>query len=254
MNLCTNAFQAMEGTGGTLQVDLAPVVVDARLAASNPRLRQGAYVRLSVSDTGSGMDGDTLEHIFEPFFTTKDPGKGTGLGLATTHGIVTGLGGDISVESEPGRGSLFQVFIPQHQEEHASPALSAQAVPRGRGEHILLIDDEPAILNAGRQILDRLGYQVSTFAHVQDALQAFRSDPQDCDLIITDQVMPRMTGLQLASEMRQVRPGLPIILISGFNDPFIQDRVRDLGINAFVEKPFTQEDLGRAIHETLHQD
>jgi PAS domain S-box-containing protein len=251
INLCTNAYQAMEEEGGVLEVSLAPVKVDASFAQAHPRLREGDYLLLTVSDTGCGMDEATLERAFEPFFTTKEKGKGTGLGLATVRGIVSALEGDILVHSAPGKGSAFEVYLPRFEVTADSETPEKGFVPRGNGERVLLVDDEPAILHMGRQMLERLNYEVVTMNHSPEALAAFRKDPGQFDLVVTDQTMPKITGARLAVEMMRIRPDLPVVLTTGFSKAVSPERAELIGVRQFLPKPFTMRTLGEAVHLAL---
>ncbi len=252
MNLCTNAYHAMEVSGGQLEVSLTAEQIPADLAAGHPRLKTGAtYACLSVRDTGHGMDAATLERIFDPFFTTKEMGKGTGLGLATVHGIVMNLGGDIVVRSEVGKGTTFQVYIPQAQESAVAGKAVADEVPRGRGERLLLVDDEQAILEFSRQMLTRLGYQVTAMSSSKSALAAFCECPGNFDLIITDHAMPDMTGAQLAAEVTARHPGTPVVLITGFSEFVDADSAAQWGFAAFVQKPFTRATMAKVLRSIL---
>ncbi|HHO75617.1 MAG TPA: PAS domain S-box protein, partial [Deltaproteobacteria bacterium] len=252
MNLCTNAYQAMADKGGELRIALAPEYIDKEFCALHPSLVEGPYIRLSVNDTGCGMSDTIIERIFDPFFTTKDKTKGTGLGLATVHGIVMSLGGDITVSSAPGKGSSFDVYLPRFEADILQGDLRQEAVPAGNGEHILLVDDEDAILHFGKTMLEQMGYRVSTASASTTALEVFNRDPAQFDLVITDQTMPDMTGDKLASRMLLLRPDLPIILMTGHSETITAHKAKDLGIGCFMEKPFNRSEIGKAIHEALH--
>ncbi|HEV8112315.1 MAG TPA: ATP-binding protein [Planctomycetota bacterium] len=250
MNLATNAAHAMDGRG-ELKVRLTTLDVDAEYARTQVDLRAGRHVVLSVSDTGCGMDRETQQHIFEPFFTTKGPGEGTGLGLAMVHGIVKSHEGAISVYSEPGQGTTFQIYFPAVASEKRGDERLDDALPRGNGERILLVDDEPALAAVGRLMLERAGYVV--FAHTRsvDALEAFRARPDEFDLVVTDLTMPELNGVDLAREILQVRASTPIILATGFGGAMTQAKVQALGIRELLFKPATARSLTESIQRVL---
>ncbi|MFY9399569.1 MAG: PAS domain S-box protein [Desulfomonilia bacterium] len=254
MNLCTNAYQAMSERGGTLTVSLGPVELDGDPARSIPPLDAGRYLRLSVSDTGCGMDPETIRRIFEPFFTTKEPGKGTGMGLATVHGIISDLSGAITVESAPGRGSTFHVFLPALEGQAAEAGKGENLLPLGRGERILLVDDEPAILSFARGMIEQLGYSVLAFRSSTEALSVFNQSPGTFDLVITDQTMPQLTGSELASELLAIRGDIPIVLMSGYSREASSLRPGQQGISVYLEKPFSRRDLAHAISRALGRE
>jgi len=251
VNLCTNAYQAMQEMGGTLTVSLSRVHLDAETASRSADLHEGEYLKLVVSDTGEGMDRGTLERIFEPFFTTKDKARGTGLGLATVHGIVMHLGGAIFVDSEPHKGSTFTVFLPRHEKDiTAAPPHEAKG-QAGRGEHILLVDDQPPVLQVVRHMIEKLGYSVTGFSSSMAALDAFIEAPDRYDLVIADQTMPEFTGTELAQKMLGIRPDLPIILTTGYSELITEEQARAIGIQAYFMKPYTQSDIAGAIRSLL---
>jgi len=254
MNLCTNAYHAMAETGGELRVGLTAVYLDRGFCAVHPHLAEGPYLRLSVHDTGCGMSDAIIERIFDPFFTTKDKGKGTGLGLATVHGIVTNLGGEITVSSTPGMGSSFQVYLPRLEADIDEKGFTEMAVPAGNNERILLVDDEEAILHFGKNMLEQMGYRVCIASASTAALEMFDKDPAQFDLVITDQTMPNMTGEKCASNMLLLRPDIPIILMTGHSETITAQKAAQQGIRYFMEKPFSRFELGKAIHEALHPD
>ena len=249
MNLCTNAYQAMQEQGGTLTVSLALA------PAENlpPALPPGDYLQLVVQDTGCGMDAATLERIFEPYFTTKEAGKGTGLGLAVTHGIVASHGGHIEVGSSEGRGSTFTVYLPLHQALPAAPeATEETAEVRGGNERILVVDDEKEIVQLLELFLQGYGYQVIGQVDSVAAYEWFCTNPHEVDLVITDMSMPHLGGRELASKMLAVRPDLPIILCSGFSDVFDEEGIKQLGIRSFFLKPFREKEVvARRVRELL---
>ncbi|MBP2670871.1 MAG: multi-sensor hybrid histidine kinase [candidate division NC10 bacterium] len=250
LNLCTNAEHAMRPRGGVVDLQLRTVDLDADFAWSHPPLRPGPHVKLTIRDTGHGMPHDVQARIFEPFFTTKPPGEGTGLGLAVVHGIVTGHGGAITVESAPGRGTRFDLYFPRCDEIAAAPP-AVQAPLRGQGEHLLLVDDEAALVRLWTVALTDLGYRVTAHTSSRAALEAFRETPDAFDLVITDRTMPQMTGEALAQEILRLRPRLPIILCTG-NVPVAPGaRTRPLGVSATLLKPVSRLDLSLAIQRLL---
>lgn len=251
MNLCTNAYQAMMDRGGTLEVGLATAELDATLARRIPQLVPGSYLHLWVSDTGCGMDQDTLDRIFEPFFTTKGKGSGTGLGLATVHGIVSDLSGAVTVSSTLEGGSTFHVYLPACKGEDRKDETGEDAVPRGNGEKILLVDDESAILAFAENMIEQMGYSVRAHSSSVQALDAFSHDPRAFDLVITDQTMPLLTGMDLATKMLAIRSDIPIILITGFSEIVSAEQAREQGITVYLEKPFTRSSLAKAISRAL---
>ncbi len=236
MNLGTNAWHAMKDRTGRLQVKLEKCLVDPALAATQPRLRPGAYACLSVNDTGCGMDQATLQRIFEPFFTTKAPGEGTGLGLAVVHGIMTSHDGAVTVDSRPGEGTTFRLYFPAHEGEAEAAALTDGLVPRGRGERLLFVDDEELLCRLGREALAALGYEVEFTTQPATALALIQADPGRFALVLTDQTMPGMTGLLLASRLLQIRPGLPIILMTGYSAMLTSEQAEAVGIRQLLLK------------------
>ncbi len=254
MNLATNAAAAMEGRPGILDVSLAPVEVDDALAATHPDLRPGRYARLSVRDTGHGMDSATLERIFEPFFTTKGPSKGTGLGLAVVHGIVKDHDGAVIVESRKGRGTVFHVYLPAAEALPSEAAVHAGALRPGKGQRVMCVDDERTVVELLGSVLENLGYEPVLHTEPSEALSDFRRRPEAFHLIITDLAMPALSGLELAREMLRVRSDVPIILSTGFSGEVTEDHVRTRGLRRLLLKPFTLEQIGDAVHEVLSGD
>jgi PAS domain S-box-containing protein len=251
MNLGTNAAHAMRERSGKLTVRLDTELIDDHHARKLAELRPGRYARLSVSDTGEGMSEETLKRVFEPFFTTKGPGQGTGLGLAVVHGIVRDHDGAIQLESELGRGTTVRIYLPEHTAEAPERAAQRPALPRGKGEHILFIDDEPAIGSVASKLLQRLGYRVSAFEDPVAGLKAFRTAPAAFDLVITDLTMPQLTGIDVARHILETRPRMPILLISGFSATWSTERVRELGILDLIAKPLSMEILASAARHAL---
>jgi CheY-like chemotaxis protein len=240
----------MREKGGVLSVGLAGVRFEEETPGKPPELRPGLYFRLTVADTGCGMTPEVMERIFDPFFTTKQISEGTGMGLAVAHGIVKSHGGAITAESKPGQGSLFSVFLPQVEAAPEPLPQAIQAVPTG-SERILFVDDEDIQLRSWKPALERFGYTVAVHSDGHEALRVFRARPQEFDLVIVDQTMPSITGAQLAAEMLRLRPGLPVILCTGFSAEINESRALDLGIREFLQKPFTVQELGEAIRRVL---
>jgi PAS domain S-box-containing protein len=251
MNLGTNAWHAMLDRPGRLEVKLQKLEVDSMLAGTHPQLRVGAYARLSVSDTGCGMDRATMERIFEPFFTTKEPGVGTGLGLAVVHGIMQDHDGVVTVYSHPGEGTVFHLYFPAYVGEPAAADAVSAAILDGRGRRILYVDDEEVLAQMGKKTLERLGYAVEAQTSVMAALAAVRANPQAYDLVVTDQTMPEMTGTDLAKQLLIIRPDLPIILTTGYSANMTAERARSLGIRELLLKPHTLHDLATAVQRAL---
>jgi PAS domain S-box-containing protein len=252
MNLCTNAIHAM-ADAGTLSVRLDRHESPADRTLMHGVLHAGSYARLAVRDTGVGMDDATLARIFEPFFTTKEVGKGTGLGLSLVYGIVTDSGGAIEVTSAPGAGSTFTIYLPRVESPELVADEDAGPVERGRGERVLIVDDEEALVAVTVEALKRLGYEAEAFADGARALEAFRAAPQRYDVVVTDEVMPGLSGTELAAELRRLRPGLPIILVSGYIGPRITERAADAGVDEILRKPVQSRELAAALARALRR-
>ena len=252
LNLCTNAAHAMRETGGVIEVRLEAVDVTIGRLTVAWDLKAGPYVRLTVRDTGPGMTPEIMERIFDPFFTTKNMGEGTGMGLAVVHGIITSHGGALTVESAPGHGATFAVYLPRIADPTTSTISQEELLPEG-SERLLFVDDEEALVHLGQAMLEPLGYTVVTCASSLEALDVFRAAPQSFDLVITDYTMPAMSGEMLAQELRRIRPDIPIILCTGFNDNVVEEKSRALGIDSFVLKPWRAHDLSLAIRQALVQ-
>ncbi|MFZ0131547.1 MAG: ATP-binding protein [Desulfobacterales bacterium] len=250
MNLCTNAAQAMKDCGGILTVSLADTEVKAGDIISRPELRPGPYVRLTVSDTGPGMEPQVLARIFDPYFTTKEKGEGTGLGLSVVHGIIRTLKGSITVDSRPGDGAAFHVCLPCVTGDDEPALVHRQAPPTGT-ERILLADDEDVLTAMGKQMLEHLGYRVTVRTDSLEALKTFRSHPQDFDLVISDKTMPRMTGFELAERIKEICPDIPVILCTGYSDELEIERAAALGVSRLVVKPLGMSELAEAVRSAL---
>ena len=250
MNLCTNAFGAMEKSGGRLNVSLEIFEVDAKFTKHRADSFRGKYVKLSIRDTGMGMGPETLQRIFEPFYTPRGVVAGPGMALATVHGIIASHGCEMFVDSALGKGTTFDIYLPQTTLEPELEVSSDKTIPKG-SENILFVDDEEEIGNLARQMLERAGYTVTTKTDSREALKLFQKKPQEFDLVVTDQAMPKLYGVKLAEEILKVRPGLPIILISGFADTITLESVREMGIRDFIMKPLVGYELAQAIRHAL---
>ena len=251
MNLATNAFHAMEDAPGLLAVGLDAFQPDAKLMQVHRQLKPIPYARLTVADTGHGMDAKTLERIFEPFFTTKPVGKGTGLGLAVVHGIMESHNGVITVESQVGRGTTFSLYFPAQAQAEASTTTDNSTVPQGHGQKILVVDDEPALTAVLQKTLQRLGYHVAASNSAGGAIRRFRENPAWFDLVITDLTMPEINGLEVASQIRAIRPDLPIILVSGYSTDVDAERLRAAGICERLDKPVSPSAIAEAVARVL---
>ncbi|WP_336314041.1 response regulator [Desulfovibrio sp. Fe33] len=250
LNLCGNASQAMQVTGGAMTLTLADVRPDDPVLPPGDLGKAERFVRLTVADTGPGIDPDVAERVFDPFFTTKKQGEGTGMGLAMVHGIVKRHDGYVELENRPGSGAAFHVFLPRSSEtERPDADIPADLVFReGR---ILFVDDEKPLTDIGREMLESFGFQVVTRTSSIEALEAFKFRADDFDLIITDQSMPNMTGMEFAREVLKIRADIPIILCTGFSDAVSYDRLRDIGIGDFIMKPILKHDLMASISRLL---
>lgn len=252
MNLITNAYHAVEETGGEIGVRLRETELTVGRSAEVP-LEPGKYAILGVSDTGSGIDPSVIHRIFEPYFTTKPQGKGTGLGLSVVYGIVRKYGGDIRVFSEPGHGALFEVFLPILHDDGISEAPGTAIVPETGTERILLVDDEEPIALLERMMLERLGYRVTAHTGSVEALNTFRSDPDGFDLVISDMTMPNMTGDKLAEALNAVKPGIPVIICTGFSEKMSPERAMASGVKGFLMKPVVKSDMARMVRKVIDQ-
>ncbi len=253
MNLCTNAIHAI-GEQGTLRVTLEAAEVGVERTLAHGTLHAGSYARLTVEDSGSGMDEATLARVFEPFFTTKEVGKGTGLGLSLVYGIVTDSGGAIEVTSTSGRGSTFAIYLPRV----ASPGFvadeSEEPVERGRGERVLLVDDEEPLLAVTVEVLKRLGYEPAAFSGGAAALEAFKAAPGRFDVVLTDEVMPGLSGTELARSLRELRDDLPIVLVSGYIGPMMTERAVAAGVSEILKKPVQSRELAACLARMLGKE
>ena len=250
MNLGSNAAHAMRENGGLLEINLAEVNLDRGDPGQHPDLTPGPYVRLTVRDTGQGMDQEVMGRIFEPFFTTKEVGEGTGMGLAVVHGIVKSSGGEITVSSRPGQGTTFTILLPKVAGEVATALTSPAPLPTG-GDSILFIDDEEMLVDMTKEMLKKLGYKVVAQTNGLEALKLFQAQPDKFDLVITDQTMPHMTGIQLAQELRHLRPDIPIILCTGYSEKVSAENIKATEINELLMKPIFMSKLAETIRKVL---
>jgi PAS domain S-box-containing protein len=251
LNLATNALHAMEGMPGHLNIKLDPFTPSQQFIQAHPEFSPVQYARLTVADTGHGMDADTLKRIFEPFFTTKPVGKGTGLGLSVVHGIVQSHEGIITVESQLGHGATFFIYLRGQIESGKVTAVGPGQLPRGQGQKILLVDDEPALTSAFQRQLQSLNYQVLTSNNARKAIVQFHENPSQFDLVITDLTMPEMNGLELARQLRAIRQDLPVILASGYAHDVNRETLETAGICQLLEKPISMPALAAAVQRAL---
>ena len=252
MNLCTNAYQAMQETGGTLEIRLEQTHIGYEETVKRAGIKMGPHLLLTVRDEGVGMEPAVMDRIFEPYYTTKEPGKGTGLGLSVIHGIVKNHGGFITVESTAGKGSVFHVHLPTLDDVEADIEKTASGAKSGDNERILLLDDEPQIVAMEKQLLEKLGYRVTARTSSVEALETFARQPDQFDLVITDMTMPNMTGDQLARSIWDIRPGVPVILCTGYNEMMSEDKALAMGICKFILKPIEKDELALAIRSALN--
>jgi CheY-like chemotaxis protein len=250
MNLASNAVQAMP-QGGVLRVALETARFDAARPATVGSTVPGDYIVLRVSDTGTGIPEDVLERMFDPFFTTKEVGVGTGLGLSLVHGIVTSVGGAIEVATEGGKGTTFTVHLPRSGDATEGPADENPPLPRGEGQRVLVVDDEEPLVRLATETLEELGYVALGFTSSAAALEAIRADPQRFDAVITDERMPGMTGSALIRQVRDIRDGIPIVLMTGFIGGGAVDRARDAGADEVLKKPLSAHELATSLARVL---
>ncbi len=250
MNLATNAYHAMEKIGGELNVSLKQVEMNENNALT-PDMTSGVYACLTITDTGSGIDKVVIEKIFDPFFTTKESGKGTGMGLSVVHGIVKSMGGIVNVSSELNKGTEFQVYLPVFKSSFEDEKTQINKQIQIGTEQILLVDDEEAIHTMEKSMLERLGYKVTSYTSSIEALGAFKVNPGTFDLVITDTAMPNLPGDKLSVELIKIRPDIPILLCTGFNENISEEKAASLGIKGFLLKPIAMKDLSQKIREVL---
>jgi CheY-like chemotaxis protein len=246
MNLCTNAVQAMGDAGGVLELTIAAENLAEPRTVRTGEIPAGDYVRVTVKDSGHGIAPEVIDRIFEPFFTTKPAGRGTGLGLALVHSVVTEHHGFIEVDSELGRGTAFNVWMPQIQpEEFADETL--EELTMGHGEVILAVDDEPDVLHALEEMLASLGYEPVGFNSSREALDAVRQNPRRFDAVVSDEVMPELTGTQMSLELRKLNPTLPIVIASGYGGAGFETRALSAGVNRVLKKPYRMSDIADSL-------
>jgi signal transduction histidine kinase/ActR/RegA family two-component response regulator len=250
MNLCTNAVQAMQ-SGGTLSITLERAVVYEPRSVTRGSLSPGEYALLTVRDTGSGIPRAVLDRVFDPFFTTKGVGAGTGLGLSLVDGIVQDLGGAIAVATKPAVGTTFSIWLPVAGEAARSAGQPATELAHGKGETVMIVDDEPTLVALAEEVLAGVGYEPVGFDSSAAALQAFRLAPQRFDLILTDENMPGLTGTELTRELRKARPDIPVILMSGYGGPHLAERAAAVGISELIRKPLQRRELSEALARIL---
>ncbi|XPV75635.1 MAG: response regulator [Desulfovibrio sp.] len=250
LNLCTNAAHAMGDKDGQLEIELSDVLPDDETLPNSELGRPNLFLRLSVSDTGHGLHPDMLERIFDPFFTTKKPGEGTGMGLSVVHGIIKRHEGDIQVQSAPGKGTTFHVFLPRAQGME-KPQHEAPAKLFSGGGLVLVVDDEKPLVDIAQAFLEEYGFTVIPRTSSIEALEAFRHKANQLDLVITDQAMPNMTGLQLAREMQEIKSDIPIIVCTGFSESISWDRLDSLGIKDLIMKPLLKQELIESVSRVL---
>ena len=252
MNLCTNAFHAMEQAGGILDITLKDCELSQDDLKKYPVVLPGSFVVLSVSDTGSGIDPDIWGRIFDPYFTTKGVGKGSGLGLSIVHGIVTSYGGFLTCENNLGGGTIFNVYFPAIDQEIMSESKPVEICPYGT-ERILFVDDEDILADLGKAMLEQLGYAVTSLTRSQDALALFQNQPDRFDVVITDQTMPGMTGMDFGRKILQVRPDLPIILCTGYSSIINEEQAKAAGFKGFAMKPLSKQVLATLLRKVLDE-
>jgi signal transduction histidine kinase len=250
MNLCTNAMQAMPD-GGTLRVGLDRVRVDAPRVLSHTRLAPGDYLALAVADQGAGISAEVMEHLFEPFFTTRKPPDGTGLGLAVVHGVIGEFGGAIDVRSEPGRGACFTLYFPETPEAATAVPAGVRPPPRGAGQTLLIVDDEPNLVALAQEMLTGLGYRTIGFTDPHAALEALRAEPEKFAAVITDEVMPGMSGTELTVAIKRAAPQVPVLVQSGYGGAMLASRVLSAGAARVLTKPMRRAELAFVLAEVL---
>lgn len=251
MNLFVNAYHAMKKSGGTLSIGLQNIELEEARSSSGEEYPPGNYVLLTVEDTGTGIEPDVMDRIFDPYFTTKKAEEGTGLGLAVTFGVIKNHRGFIEVESTPGKGSMFSIYLPSSISKSNKMTTQQDDLPNGNHEKLLVVDDEEFFLEVIQETLKSLNYNVSAHISSPKALELFQSKPLDFDAVITDQTMPEMTGIQLISEIRQINKEIPIILCTGYSDEVTEDSSKRYQVNRLMYKPISRDKLAKTVHEVL---
>jgi CheY-like chemotaxis protein/anti-sigma regulatory factor (Ser/Thr protein kinase) len=251
VNLCQNAVQAMMETGGILDIGLEQIVLDDQDIEGYPNMVAGLYICIRIQDTGLGMDPEIIERIFDPYFTTREPGEGTGLGLSVAQGIAVSHGGTILVESLPGKGSLFKALLPCTLTENRKTSVKKdQGLPRGSG-NILFVDDEESLVEFGTIVLERLGYTVEGVIDSMGALEIFKKMPERFDLVVTDHIMPRLPGMELAKKIMEIRKDIPVLLCTGTKSDLLVEQAKAAGIIEVLQKPIPMKTLIKAINTIL---
>jgi CheY-like chemotaxis protein len=251
LNLCTNAFHAMENVQGRMDIELSNILIDESDVKNDPGLSAGNYVVLEIRDNGEGIEESIMEKIFDPYFTTKEVGKGTGMGLSVVHGIVKNHGGTIKVESRIHEGTSFRILFPAVNVGHEEEKKSSLEIPKGN-ERILFVDDEELIAQITQKQLERLGYSVAAETDPLKALDRFKSAPDLFDLVITDMTMPQMSGEKLVQEITKIRPGMPIIICTGYNDKITEAVSQKIGARGLLMKPFGISELAVMIKSVIY--
>jgi CheY-like chemotaxis protein len=252
INLCTNSVHAMAEESGVLEVGLDTIQLNRASARYDEDLKPGDYVRLRVKDTGKGIDPAFMDRLFDPYFTTKDVDQGLGMGLAVVHGIVKKHDGAIKIESEVGKGTTVDVLFPLIENQTETGTEEIETLQKD-AERILLVDDDPSIVRLITQMLKRSGYEVIAKTSSSSALKALKETPEPFDLVISDMTMPEMSGEQLAQEIKQIRPGIPVVLCTGHSNRMDENRAKELGIEAFIKKPFSRKDITKTISKVLYK-
>ncbi len=250
LNLGNNAFQAMP-QGGLLEFIGEPLYVHDHVARSQPELREGLYAQLTVRDTGTGMDASTRQHVFEPFFTTKPEGSGTGLGLSMVRGIVKEHGGGVILESTPGEGTRVRCLFPAFEAANEEQATAYGDVPFGKGERVLLLDDEPKLVEIGLKQLEKIGYTGTGFIDAEAALEAVNAANPPFSAVLTDYSMPALDGVRFAQRVGELRPGLPVLMLTGFVQEFLEEDFAAIGVRKVLRKPVPPQELAAALHEVI---
>jgi len=250
MNICTNASQEMVETGGTLEINVENVILNEKAANGYSGFKEGNYIKITISDTGPGIAAKNINQIFDPYFTTKEVGKGSGMGLSIVHGIVKNHNGAVSVDSKPGKGTTFSILFPLTLEKPEMEKGSSKKLLQG-SETIIFIDDDASIVKMGKSMLERLGYTVEIKMNPVEALELFKSKPDQFDLVITDMTMPQMTGVTLYEKLMEIRPDIPVILCTGHSSLIDEEKAKRLGVAGYVMKPASMSTIAKAIRKVL---
>ncbi|MEQ8189251.1 MAG: ATP-binding protein, partial [Candidatus Eremiobacterota bacterium] len=252
INLCTNAAQAMSKSTGLMEVTLKNFSLQAKDITVYENMKPGSYLQLTVTDTGHGIPPDIKERIFEPYFTTKKTGEGSGMGLAVVYGIVKAYGGDITVDSTIGKGTNITIYFPSVEiDDKIREKEDDDVLYRGKGKILFVDDEEISIVKIMKELLEQMGYQISSQNSSKEALHIFRENPDEYAIVITDEIMPEMKGSELAEEILHIRPDIPVILITGYSDPGLIEKAKSTGIKEVLIKPVTLGKLTKTIRELL---